>query len=153
YLTWNFGYWSAQGIKGPTPFPIIGTIWLAISKGVIEGDVTLYERYKKDKVYGLFDGSTPNLVIADGDLLKTVLVKEFSRFQNRRQMAPVFGKSVEKMLTHLVDDEWKRTRNVMSQTFTSGKIKRMMEGLNMYTNILSEKMGERADADEMFEFK
>ncbi|CAH1787500.1 unnamed protein product, partial [Owenia fusiformis] len=78
YLTWNFGYWSAQGIKGPTPFPIIGTIWLAISKGVIEGDVTLYERYKKDKVYGLFDGSTPNLVIADGDLLKTVLVKEFS---------------------------------------------------------------------------
>ncbi|CAH1787496.1 unnamed protein product, partial [Owenia fusiformis] len=100
-----------------------------------------------------FDGSVPNLAIADGDLLKTVLVKEFSNFQNRRKMPAVFGPIIDKMLTDLVDDEWKTTRNVMTQAFTSGKIKRMMESLNMYNNTLLEKMGERADADDMFEFK
>ncbi|CAH1787495.1 unnamed protein product, partial [Owenia fusiformis] len=68
-------------------------------------------------------------------------------------MPAVFGPIIDKMLTDLVDDEWKTTRNVMTQAFTSGKIKRMMESLNMYNNTLLEKMGERADADDMFEFK
>ncbi|CAH1787501.1 unnamed protein product [Owenia fusiformis] len=153
YLTWNFGYWSAQGIKGPTPFPIIGTFWPSLSKGMINGDTMLYERYKKDKVYGLFDGSTPNLAIADGDLLKTVLVKEFSSFQDRRKLPSVLGPTVSNMLTELTGEEWKKTRSIMSQTFTSGKIKRMIDSLNLYTKTLLEKMGERADADEMFEFK
>ena len=45
-------------------------------------DLELSKKY--GKVYGKFDGTQPNLCISDPDLIKSILVKDFDHFVNRR---------------------------------------------------------------------
>ncbi|CAH1792636.1 unnamed protein product [Owenia fusiformis] len=152
---WDFSLWSSQGIKGPATFPIVGTFWIYFSDkaGLIKIDPYYYQKYKKNKVYGTYDGTLPNLFIADPEMIKKVLVKDFQYFTNRRKIHPMFGKLICNMITALEDTEWKHTRAVMSQAFTSGKLKRMVDNLNVYNNIFLERLGEKADSDEIFEMK
>ena len=44
---------------------------------------------KHGKVFGTFDGSTPNLWITDADLIRSVFVKDFDHFVNRRVLITV----------------------------------------------------------------
>ena len=49
---------------------------------MVDYDLSLFRRY--GKMVGVFDGTTPNLLIADADLIRSVMVKDFDHFVNRR---------------------------------------------------------------------
>jgi len=62
--------------------------------------------------------------VADPELIKIILVKDFNLFSDRRSRNtshPILGK-------HMFvsrGDQWKRIRSIASPTFTSGKMKKM----------------------------
>ncbi|CAH1800136.1 unnamed protein product [Owenia fusiformis] len=154
YLTWTHSIWSSQGIKGPTPYPVIGTLLQNLKMGLPMGDKAIYDKFADEKVVGLYDGRKPNLMVKDAELLKKVLVKDFQYFINRRDMGGLeLGKEFKRMLTGLKNDEWKTARSIISPTFSSGKIKRMVAQINASNNGLLKVLEEKAAADEMFEIK
>ena len=68
------------------------------------------------------------LMVADKEALKDVLVRNFNHFMDRRR--PAMTKYFGKFLTQLCGQEWKQTRSIMSPTFTSGKMKAMIQLMN-----------------------
>lgn len=86
----------------------------------------LYRKFKgKCKIFGMYLFVQPNAVVMDLDLIKTILVKDFSSFSDRDFF---HNPKVEPLTGHLValnGDEWKHVRTKLTPTFTSGKMKYM----------------------------
>ncbi|KAK2587620.1 hypothetical protein KPH14_003745 [Odynerus spinipes] len=74
---------------------------------------------------GIFEKDIPSLVLRDPDLIKDVLIKDFSAFSDR----PVFSNDkIEPLTQHLFrlkSAKWRPLRVKLSPVFTSGKLKNM----------------------------
>lgn len=66
-------------------------------------------------------------MIGDPDLIKTVLIKDFDHFVDRRTIDCRSNGIVDNTLAMRSGKSWKSLRDVMSPTFTSGKIKGMFK--------------------------
>ncbi len=53
-----------------------------MKEGFAYHDLSLIKEY--GKVVGYFEGTTPNILCADVEMLKQVLIKDFDSFRNRR---------------------------------------------------------------------
>jgi len=85
YLTSNYDYWKLRGIRGPRPLPIFGNFKdILLAKRYI-GDflVDIYQEYKNESMIGIFSRRQPALIIKSPELIKDVLIKEFSKFSHR----------------------------------------------------------------------
>ena len=74
------------------------------------------------KLFVEYDSTVPSIVIAEPDMIKEIMVKQFDSFTNRQE----FG--VEERHANLADardDIWAKTRKALSPTFTSGKLRGM----------------------------
>ncbi|RWS14119.1 cytochrome P450-like protein, partial [Dinothrombium tinctorium] len=118
----KFNVWKAQNVRGPTPIPIFGNFADSLFKPMQFVDMERANKY--GRIYGVYDGTVPSLVVSDPDLLKQVLVKNFNLFPNRRPFE-VNDPIAERALDLLRDEEWKRIRSIVTPTFSSGKIRRM----------------------------
>ncbi|KAK2163276.1 hypothetical protein NP493_1469g00025 [Ridgeia piscesae] len=152
YTTLDFGYFKKQGIPGPRPWPIFGNMLAAFRKGRIASDMDDVRRY--GKIVGTFTGRKPTLLIADPELAKAVMVKEFSNFVNR----PMFGsgdKVFDNTLMALRDGKWKFVRQSLAPSFSAAKLKQMTKRVNdaakQFTdNLLAE--GRQQKSFEMRQF-
>ncbi|CAG2176855.1 unnamed protein product, partial [Oppiella nova] len=82
-------------------------------------ELELYKKY--GKIYGLYILSKPTLTVADPQLIKQILVKDFNAFRNRPTPPGYDSLSLPKAR----DNNWKRVRAIVSPTFTSGKMRKM----------------------------
>ncbi|XP_031462439.1 cytochrome P450 3A9-like [Phasianus colchicus] len=141
YGTWPFGLFKKLGIPGPRPLPFFGTC-LEYRKGFLEFDTECFQKY--GKIWGIYDGRQPAVVVMDPQIIKTVLVKEcYSTFTNRRRMdlAGVLRNAV----SLAEDDQWKRLRTVLSPTFTSGKLKEMFPTMKHFGEMLVKNIQKRVE--------
>uniref|UniRef100_A0A8C3PYR4 unspecific monooxygenase n=1 Tax=Chrysolophus pictus TaxID=9089 RepID=A0A8C3PYR4_CHRPC len=132
YGTWPFG-----------PLPFFGTC-LEYRKGFLEFDTKCFQKY--GKIWGIYDGRQPAVVVMDPQIIKTVLVKEcYSTFTNRRRtdLAGVLRNAV----SLAEDDQWKRLRTVLSPTFTSGKLKEMFPTMKHFGEMLVKNIQKRVEKD------
>ena len=109
---------------GPKPWPFIGN---SLDTRKFNGVHLLLCDYiqRYGKVFAFTLGDRPSVVIADPDMLKQILVKDFWNFPNhagRVDLAGTFSKSV----FFARDDAWKRIRTTLTPTFTAKKIKGMV---------------------------
>ncbi|XP_023564449.1 cytochrome P450 3A9-like [Octodon degus] len=141
YGTHTHGYFKKLGIPGPKPLPFLGNL-LSYSKGPWLFYTECRKKY--GKIWGLYEGREPLLLIADPDIIKTVLVKEFySAFTNRRPIRPTT--LMKNSINALEDEQWKRMRTLLSPSFTSGKLKEMFPIIEQYTDVLLKNLKREAE--------
>jgi cytochrome P450 len=163
YVHGNDGYWRKHGIE-QLKSGEIAPFWARYTFAVPaqELDRRIYEKFKardpKIKMGGIMEFRKPFLYILDHDLIKTVTVKDFDHFSNRRTFPldkddPLhFSQS----LLMLENQEWKDMRSTLSPTFSTGKIRRMFDIFNdsaqqMTEYLLGEIKGSRSNEIELKE--
>uniref|UniRef100_T1J9Q6 Cytochrome P450 n=1 Tax=Strigamia maritima TaxID=126957 RepID=T1J9Q6_STRMM len=124
YNTWYFDYWKRQGVSGSKPRFIMGTLLPIWKYSLDYQDVTAMKKF--GKIYGGFVGRSPVLYVADPELLRQILVKDFATFPNRRNFGLDKDEIMGNMLQVMKDEKWKMVRNTLTPTYTSGKLKQMV---------------------------
>lgn len=148
YFTRNFGYWKRRGIPEVPPLPITGSLRFDLYSH--EGKTEQKWSRKYGKIFGIYEGANPVLMIADPELLKDILVKDFHVFPEFRDLR--FGDPItERMMFAQRGEKWKEMRSIISPTFSSGKMKMMFTLINdcgkMLANNLKESMKDNKEVD------
>uniref|UniRef100_A0A4D5RMV2 Putative cytochrome n=1 Tax=Ixodes scapularis TaxID=6945 RepID=A0A4D5RMV2_IXOSC len=83
------------------------------------------ERYRKfGKLFGIYEAAKPLLFVADPELVKRVLVKDFPSLPNRRAIS--FNDSIlDNMMTIIPVEKWRKIRPAASPAFSTGKLRKM----------------------------
>ena len=121
-------WFTPQGIPIARPLhPFIGNLWGIWKEPMNETAVRQMKSLGNPKIFGSYRGRTPVLVVADCDLIKDILIKDFEAFPNRpnpfgQQTQPI----IRKFISTLENAEWKALRNQLSPMFSSGKLKKMV---------------------------
>ncbi|XP_060066281.1 cytochrome P450 3A2-like [Ylistrum balloti] len=119
----DFWTFKRMGIPGPTPLPIIGNLASMIRQGQSGFDQGAIKKY--GKVFGHFDMMSTNLVVADKEMLREILVKQFNNFPDRL-VFDGFSGDFDHSIINIKGEHWKHERSIITPTFSSGKLKRMM---------------------------
>ncbi|KAF8796996.1 Cytochrome P450 3A11 like protein [Argiope bruennichi] len=121
--TKNHDYWKDRGIPYVKPLPFFGSTLENLKKPLYQVQI---ERYRQlGPIHGFFEANTPILTIGVPTLLRDIMVKDFPSFTSRRKVV-TGDKVVDKMLSIVQGDDWKRIRSIITPTFTTGKLKRML---------------------------
>ncbi|XP_054714031.1 cytochrome P450 3A8-like [Uloborus diversus] len=123
YATRNHNYWKKRNIPFVKPLPFLGSLMDLFKKPLHIVEIERYNTY--GKIYGHFEANRPILAVSDPAILRNILVKDFHLFTSRRSLEsgnPIF----DNMVVTLQGEAWKRVRTIITPTFTTGKIKRMM---------------------------
>lgn len=125
YLTWTFDFWKSRGIPGPKPIPMFGNV-LAVMIGTVsiaQFLTDLYTTHRNEPMIGIFARRKPILIVQDPDIIKDVLIKDFSKFANRGFMRHEIAEPLSQHLFALEAERWRPLRTQLSPVFTSGKLK------------------------------
>ena len=131
----KYRFWSSRNISGPAPTIPFGNFLKP--KGVSWQDMNMQDIAKYGKVFGVYQGVSPVLVVADPDLLKEIFVREFNSFS---ETTNTFHKIQKQSLFFTNGQRWKDMRSIMSPTFTSGKMKAMHHLMKSAVSMLLEHM-------------
>jgi len=123
-------YFEKNGISYVKPVPILGSFYKSVfrQESFREEFVKAYNQFKGEKVYGIFEGSRPVIVINDLELLKKITIKDFEHFKNHVPFVDVeddamFGNT----LLLLKDEKWHDMRTTLSPAFTGSKMRLMLQ--------------------------
>nr|QVK45579.1 cytochrome P450 [Brachionus paranguensis] len=141
-------HFTRLNIPGPKPLPIIGNFNLIMKHGLAYNDLMMIQKY--GKTLGYFQGSTAVVETTDLNLLKSMLIKDFGVFTNRRRVEALMFEPYDHFLSLIKDEEWKRIRAVLSTSFTSGKLKSMSKLMMECSNQLNNHLKKVADQDATF---
>lgn len=138
YGTCEFCVLKKMNVPGPVPRSFVGNI-PDIKK--YQGIHLMMLDYMRiyGKVFAISLGRKPSIVIADPEVLKQILVKDFSNFRNHH----IPGKQPARFRRSIFaarDDYWKRIRNVLTPTFSAGKMKLMVPLIEKSCDVLLEKL-------------
>jgi len=121
-----------------------------ISTGEFFRDV--YLKYKDLKIFGMCMYFNPILVVADLDLIRTVLTKEFSNFHDRG-ISCANHDPLSINLFNLTGAKWKNLRIKIAPVFTPGKIKQQFVYINEISQCLVKYLEKEAQIKSIIEMK
>nr|AID61399.1 cytochrome P450 [Calliphora stygia] len=127
YLYNCYTYWKRRGVLYETPIPPFGN-FLGVGRTKHLRDVIgqLYTKFKgKAPFCGAYLFTSKSAVIFDLDLIKNVLIKDFSNFHDRNAFHNVEEDPLTGHLVTLEGEEWRAMRTKLSPVFTSAKMKYM----------------------------
>lgn len=126
-LRQRFNYWHNLGIACDPPNWFLGSFSGLMTTRSF--DVILKGYYNKYRNSGPFAGlywfTKPSVFVLDPELIKHVLIKDFSKFSDRGMYSNEEDDPLSGQLFNLDGAKWRHMRNKLSPTFTSGKMKTM----------------------------
>ncbi|XP_058979626.1 cytochrome P450 6A1-like [Musca domestica] len=149
----NLSYWKRLGIPHEEPTALMGNM-NGLRTQRCMGDI-LADYYRKFKgcgpFAGIFNGQRPGVVLLDKQLIKQVLIKDFTQFTDRGLYYNEKSDPLTGHLFFLDGDKWRNLRNKLSPTFTSGKMKYMYPTVvnvaERFMEVLAQKVRENPIVD------
>ncbi|KAK0045263.1 cytochrome P450 3A24 [Biomphalaria pfeifferi] len=152
YMTANHGVFKKMGIEHPPTSWFFGNFNLAIKYGVFEAQKIFYNKYKDKKVYGWYDSRKPVMVVRDLDMIKDIFVKNFASFTDRYTLFD-FNPPFRDNLLNLRGEHWKHVRNIVTPTFSSGRIKKMTSHIHKNTKVFLENIQQMYETGQEVELR
>ncbi|XP_050925216.1 thromboxane-A synthase [Lates calcarifer] len=147
YSVYPFSVLSRCGIKHPKPIPFFGNIFL-FRQGFFNPITDLIRTH--GRVCGYYLGRRPVVVVADPDMLRQVMVRDFSSFPNRMTIR-FATKPMSDCLLMLRNERWKRVRSILTPSFSAAKMKEMVPLINTATDALMNNLNVYAESGEAFD--
>ncbi|XP_046385524.1 cytochrome P450 6a2-like [Ischnura elegans] len=125
--TWNYGYWKKRGIPtlDPTfPWGNFGPLIMQ-KRSTVDYFIDLYNHFEEHPLAGYISVWEPTLLVRDPALIKKMMVKDFSHFQDRGMIVDEKNDPLSAHLFNLAGKRWHFLRTKLSPTFTSGKMQYM----------------------------
>ena len=100
---------------------------------MMEEDFKMVRKY--GKVFGVFDGMQPNLIVTDAELIRNIFIKDSNIFLNHLNLQDPEDKrfrSVRKMVFFLRNKEWKDVRLSITKAFSPSNIKLVNSYIPIY---------------------
>lgn len=131
YMKYTFNYWKNQGVPSTSPSTPFGDL-AGIGTKYHLGEKTkiIYDEIKRQgqpRFGGMFSFLRPAVMVIDLELVKAVLVKDFSNFVNRSFFHNEKDDPLSANLLTLEGERWKRRRTFLSPAFSSGKLKAIFD--------------------------
>uniref|UniRef100_A0A8C4NU65 Thromboxane-A synthase n=1 Tax=Dicentrarchus labrax TaxID=13489 RepID=A0A8C4NU65_DICLA len=146
YSIYPYSVLSRCGIKHPKPIPFLGNIFM-FRQGFFSPINELIKTH--GRVCGYYLGRRPVVVVADPDMLRQVMVRDFSSFPNR--MVRSLTKPMTECLLMLRNERWKRVRSILTPSFSASKMKEMVPLINTATDALMNNLNVYAESGEAFD--
>ena len=144
----DFALISHVPLPGPEPWPYFGNLLEVAKFGGLHKAFVEYGK-KYGKVYKMYMGRSPSIVVADPEMLKHILVKDFDKFRNRpdamRGNAPI-----DKGLFDARDEAWKKLRSILTPGFSALKLKEHVPRIEYAVDTLLSKLEKFARNGKMF---
>ncbi|XP_056638463.1 probable cytochrome P450 6a13 [Diorhabda sublineata] len=152
YIKWRYSYWQNKGVFTIEPVFPAGSL-----KDVKEGKILYFDFYKKFYLElkkrglsygGLYEMMSPVLVPVDLELIKNIMLKDFSHFSDHglyvnEKVDPLTGG-----LFLLEGEKWRNHRAKLTPTFTTGKMKMMFHTLAACSKGFQELLKEEVKKNE-----
>jgi cytochrome P450 family 6 len=156
YLIIRFFYSHWERKKFPHIKPVIpfGNLQSVVQKKRSFG-TAIYDLYTstKEPFVGIYLLWRPALLIRDAELAKRILVKDFASFHDRGVYVDEVNDPMSGNLFSLEGEKWKKLRQQLSPTFTSGKLKNMMPTIMKVANELQDFVRPMAEKEKVLEMK
>lgn len=155
YFKRSYTYWKRRNVPCVEPtFPFghfAQTIFLRRTLGEILTDH--YRKLEGHRYAGTYFLTEPSFCFMDPELIKKVLVKDFSHFHDRGFYSNVDAEPLTGHLFSLTGIKWRNLRIKLTPTFTSGKMKMMFQTLAECGIQLQQSLKEIANNQEVVEVK
>lgn len=140
YSWYKQSFYTRLGIPQKSTLLLFGDLFTIMRKGFGYIDVDMVK--KNGKCFGTYMGCTPSLVISDTEMLKEIMVKQFSKFTDRSIGIPL-EKKWHSSVSVANGEHWKFLRQTLSPTFSTGKMKHMSPYINKCLDNLMEILEEK----------
>lgn len=132
YMTRNYLYWKRRGVLGPKPTVFFGNAWdiMTFKKPIGYWLKSFYDSMPDVPYFGIFVMDEPFLILKSPEVIKQILVKDFSYFQDRTIAVPEHSDLYANFIFFQKSPEWKLLRTKLTPTFTTGKMKSFFSNLN-----------------------
>lgn len=144
WLTCSYNYFTKQGITGPVPSFPTGTWGCSWKKNT--GNEDLDQVIKYGKVYGTFNGTKPNLIVADPKLIKNILDDDVSKYGSQRASS-VKNEILKNSLIIIEGNESKELKKVANTAFSNHKVKELLPRVSRIVDTLAQNIMKDADSE------
>jgi cytochrome P450 family 6 len=131
YFKMSFNYWKKTNVPYVKPnFPFgnfADAVFLRKTIGHVQED--LYKKLDGERYGGIYAFSIPMFIVRDPDIIKYILVRDFSSFHDRGFFMDEEREPLTGHLFLLPGNRWRNLRLKLPQTITSGKMKMMFQTL------------------------
>ncbi|XP_053597979.1 probable cytochrome P450 6a13 [Microplitis demolitor] len=123
----KISYWKLNKINGPKPFPFVGTIIQVLIGKLSIGNYTkkIYDQYPGERMVGVYAGTKKVLILRDLELIRDVMVKDFSSFVDRGLGYHDKHEPLSANVGLVDEGRWRLLRRQLTPVFSSTKLKKM----------------------------
>ncbi|KAK1122065.1 hypothetical protein K0M31_009908 [Melipona bicolor] len=155
YFMSVFSFWERLEVPGLKPAFFIKNIFNIYTMRL---PVSLYlqnfyEKYKNERMFGFYLGRSAILILKDPELIKDVLVKDFSIFADRGFIVHERTEPLSLHLLNLDIRRWRPLRRQFTPMFTSSKLKNMFEQVLECATHLEKHLDKLAARNEPVDFR
>jgi cytochrome P450 family 6 len=155
YFKMSFTYWKKRNIPYVEPIFPFGNFSDAffLRKNIGQVHESFYKKLDGEKYGGIYSFTKPRFTVRDPDIIKNILIKDFTSFHDRGLFR---DEEIEPLSGHLFligGSRWKNLRAKLTPNFTSGKMKMMFQTMVECGHELGSILEKCASNEEIIEIK
>ncbi|KAF7487338.1 thromboxane-A synthase isoform X1 [Marmota monax] len=149
YSTSAFSRLEELGVPHPRPSPFIGNLTF-FRQGFWESQMELRKQY--GSLCGYYLGRRMYIVMSKPEMIRQVLVENFSNFSNRAATG-LEPKLVANSILFLRDKRWEEIRGVLTPAFSPAKLNEMMPLISQACDLLLDHLKTYAESGAAFDIQ